>query len=40
VTELKQAAAKGSVLLLLNRQGSAQFLGMSVTPGVGSGHPG
>jgi serine protease Do len=39
-TELKQAAAKGNVLLLLNRQGTAQFLGMSVTPGVGSGHPG
>jgi serine protease Do len=34
---LKQAAAKGNILLLLNRHGASQFVGMSVTPGVGSG---
>jgi serine protease Do len=34
---LKQGAAKGNVLLLLNRHGTSQFVGLSVTPGVGSG---
>ena len=34
---LKQASAKGDVLLLVNRHGAAQFLGMSVGPRVGSG---
>ena len=38
--ELKEAAAKGNVLLLLNRHGQTQFIGMSVTPGVGGGKPG
>jgi len=38
--ELKAAAAKGSILLLLNRHGQSQFVGLSVTPGVGSGKPG
>ncbi len=37
--ELKQAAAKGTILLLLNRHGASQFVGLSVTPGVGSGRP-
>src|SRR5712691_9100984 len=36
---LKQAAAKGNILLLLNRHGTTQFIGLSVTPGVGSGRP-
>jgi serine protease Do len=35
--ELKQAAAKGTILLLLNRHGVTQFVGLSTTPGVGSG---
>ncbi|HKS90197.1 MAG TPA: DegQ family serine endoprotease [Stellaceae bacterium] len=39
-SELQQAAAKGSILLLLNRQGRSQFVGLSTTPGVGSGNPG
>jgi serine protease Do len=34
--ELKQASAKGSILVLLNRHGTSQFVGVSVTPGVGS----
>src|SRR5207253_7126708 len=37
--ELKQAAAKGTILLLLNRHGTSQFVGLSVTPGVGGGRP-
>lgn len=37
--ELKQAAAKGHVLLLVNRRGTSQFVGMTVTPGVGGGTP-
>jgi serine protease Do len=37
--ELKQAAAKGTILLLLNRHGASQFVGLSVTPGVGGGRP-
>ena len=37
--ELKQAAAKGTILLLLNRKGTTQFVGLSVTPGVGSSRP-
>jgi serine protease Do len=36
---LKQGAAKGNILLLLNRHGTSQFVGLSVTPGVGSGIP-
>jgi serine protease Do len=38
--ELKQAAAKGTILLLLNRHGVTQFVGLSTTPGVGSGSGG
>jgi serine protease Do len=38
--DLKQAAAKGNVLLLLNRHGQSQFVGLSVSPGSGSGRPG
>jgi serine protease Do len=34
---LKQGAATGNILLLLNRHGNSQFVGLSVTPGVGSG---
>ena len=37
--ELKQAAGKGTILLLLNRHGTSQFVGLSVTPGVGGGRP-
>jgi len=33
---LKQGAAKGNILLLVNRHGTRQFVGLSVTPGVGS----
>ena len=35
---LKSAAAKGSILLLVNRQGASQFVGLSVS-GVGSSTP-
>ena len=38
--ELKQASNKGTILLLLNRHGTSQFVGWSVTPGVGSSRPG
>ncbi len=37
---LKGAANKGTILLLLNRHGVTQFVGLSTTPGVGSGAPG
>ncbi|MGE5270064.1 MAG: DegQ family serine endoprotease [Thiohalocapsa sp.] len=37
--ELKQAASKGNVLLLLNRHGVTQFVGLTVTPGVGGSRP-
>jgi len=37
--ELKQASGKGTILLLLNRHGTSQFVGWSVTPGVGSSKP-
>ncbi|MBV8494542.1 MAG: PDZ domain-containing protein [Alphaproteobacteria bacterium] len=39
--ELKQAAAQGNILLLLNRHGTNQFVGMSVQnqPGTGSSRP-
>ncbi len=37
--ELQRATAKGTVLLLLNRHGTTQFVGLSVTPGVGSSKP-
>ena len=36
---LKGGAAKGNILLLINRHGASQFVGLSVTPGVGSGTP-
>ncbi len=36
-SELKQAAAKGNLLLLLNRHGASQFVALSVGPGMGSG---
>jgi serine protease Do len=35
--ELKEVAVKGTILLLLNRHGVTQFVGLSTTPGVGSG---
>ena len=38
-SELKQASSKGTILLLLNRHGTSQFVGWSVTPGVGSSKP-
>jgi serine protease Do len=38
--QLKQAAAKGSVLLLVNRKGSVQFVGLSVDRPSGAGKPG
>jgi serine protease Do len=39
VEALTQGAAKGTILLLLNRHGINQFVGWSVTPGVGSSKP-
>jgi serine protease Do len=36
---LKQAAATGNILMLLNRHGTSQFVGLTVTPGVGSSAP-
>jgi serine protease Do len=36
---LKEGAAKGNLLLLLNRHGTSQFVGLPVIPGVGSGTP-
>jgi serine protease Do len=36
---LKEAAAKGSVLLLVNRRGTSQFVGLTVAPGAGSSVP-
>jgi serine protease Do len=36
---LKEAAAKGNVLLLINRRGTNQFVGLTVTPGLGSSTP-
>ena len=38
--QLKQAAARGNVLLLVNRKGSNQFVGISVNRGSGTGNPG
>jgi serine protease Do len=38
--QLKEAAAKGNVLLLVNRKGSSQFVGLSVNRGSGAGNPG
>jgi serine protease Do len=38
--ELKEAAAKGNVLLLLNRKGSSQFVGLSVNHGSETRSPG
>jgi serine protease Do len=37
--ELKEAAAKGSILLLINRHGTSRFVGLSVSPGAGGGRP-
>ena len=38
--QLKQAAAHGNILLLLNRHGTNQFVGLSVqSPGSGSSRP-
>jgi serine protease Do len=38
--QLKQAAAHGNILLLLNRHGTSQFVGLSVqSPGSGSSRP-
>jgi serine protease Do len=38
--QLKQAAAQGNILLLLNRHGTSQFVGLSVqSPGSGSSRP-
>jgi serine protease Do len=37
--QLKQAAANGNILLLLNRRGTTQFVGLSVSPGTGSSRP-
>jgi hypothetical protein len=39
--ELKQAAAQGNILLLLNRHGTNKFVGLSVQnqPGTGSSRP-
>ena len=37
--EIKRAATKGNLLLLLNRNGASQFVGLTVTPGVGGGAP-
>ena len=38
--QLKEAAARGNVLLLVNRKGSSQFVGISVNRGSGTGNPG
>jgi len=38
--KLKEAAAKGQVLLLLNRRGNSQFVGLSVDSNAGSGNGG
>jgi serine protease Do len=38
--QLKEASAKGNVLLLVNRKGSSQFVGLSVNRGSGVGSPG
>jgi serine protease Do len=37
--QLKKAAANGNILLLLNRHGTSQFVGLSVSPGTGSSRP-
>jgi serine protease Do len=39
-TKLKQAAANGQILLLLNRHGNNQFVGLEVQNGSGGGRPG
>jgi serine protease Do len=36
---LKEASAKGNVLLLINRRGTSQFVGLTVAPGLGSSTP-
>ena len=38
--QLKEASARGNVLLLVNRKGSSQFVGISVNRGSGTGNPG
>jgi len=37
--QLKQASANGNILLLLNRHGTSQFVGLSVSPSTGSSRP-
>ena len=37
--QLKQASANGNILLLLNRKGTSQFVGLSVSPSTGSSRP-
>jgi len=37
---LKQATAKGTVLLLLNRRGASQFVALTIGPSVGGSNPG
>jgi serine protease Do len=37
--QLKKAAANGNILLLLNRHGTSQFVGLSISPGTGSSRP-
>ena len=36
---LKEAAANGNILLLLNRHGTNQFVGLTVSPSTGSSRP-
>jgi serine protease Do len=38
--KLKEASANGNILLLLNRHGTSQFVGLSVSPSTGSSRPG
>ena len=37
--KLKEASANGNILLLLNRKGTSQFVGLSVSPSTGSSRP-
>jgi len=37
--KLKEASANGNILLLLNRHGTSQFVGLSVSPSTGSSRP-
>ena len=38
--QLKEAAARGNILLLINRKGSSQFVGLSINRSSGTGKPG